>query len=104
MFSGIPASCGGIVVALRDPAHSVHVNSELYELGGDATYGFKRFSLSLGALTLPQPAAELDMSEKQVGREFANWISMTGGSATNGNGGALANLTGWTSAPILAHR
>jgi hypothetical protein len=104
VFSGIPASCGGIVVALRDPAHSVHVNSELYELGGDATYGFKRFSLSLGALTLPQPAAELDMSEKQVGREFANWISMTGGSATNGNGGALANLTGWTSAPILAHR
>jgi hypothetical protein len=104
VFSGIPASCGGIVVALRDPAHSVHVNSELYELGGDATYGFKRFSLSLGALTLPQPAAELDMSEKQVGREFANWISMTGGSATNGNGGALASLTGWTSAPILAYR
>jgi hypothetical protein len=29
---------------------------------------------------------------------------MTGGSATNGNGGALANLTGWTSAPILAYR
>ena len=104
VFSGIPASCGGIVVALRDPAHSVHVNSELYELGGDPSYGFRRFSLSLGALTLPQPAAELDMSEKQVGRAFADWLSMTGGSATNGNGGALANLTGWTSAPILAYR
>eukprot|EP01046_Picozoa_sp_COSAG06_P072165 COSAG06_NODE_20989_length_774_cov_0.964444_1_plen_41_part_10 len=41
------------MVALRDPAHSVHVNSELYELGGDPSYGFRRFSLSLGALTLP---------------------------------------------------
>ena len=49
-------------------------------------------------------AAELDMSEKQVGRAFADWLSLTGGSATNGNGGALANLTGWTSAPILGYR
>ena len=35
------------------------------------------------------------MSEKQVGRAFAGWLSLTGGSATNGNGGALANLTGY---------
>ena len=93
-----------VVVALRDPAHSTFVNSELYETGGDPNYGFKRFSLQLGALTLPQPATELDMSEKQVGRAFADWLSITGGGPTNGNGGALANLTGWTSAPILGYR
>eukprot|EP01043_Picozoa_sp_COSAG02_P044690 COSAG02_NODE_4016_length_5901_cov_42.404688_5_plen_558_part_00 len=104
VFSGIPASIGMVAVALRDPASSTFVNSELYKLGGDANYGFSRFSLALGALTLPQPAAELDMSEKQVGRAFADWLSLTGGSATNGNGGALANLTGWTSAPILGYR
>jgi hypothetical protein len=104
VFSGIPASCAMVAVALRDPAHSTFVNSELYETGGDPNYGFKRFSLQLGALTLPQPAAELDMSEKQVGRAFADWLSITGGGPTNGNGGALANLTGWTSAPILGYR
>ena len=38
VFSGIPASIGGLVVALRDPASSVHVNSELYALGGDPDY------------------------------------------------------------------
>jgi hypothetical protein len=43
------------------------------------------------------------MSEKQVGRAFADWLSLTGGGATNGNGKALANLTGWTSAPILGY-
>ena len=104
VFSGIPASIGMVAVALRDPASSTFVNSELYKIGGDPNYGFSRFSLQLGALQLPQPAAELDMSEKQVGRAFADWLSLTGGGATNGNGGALANLTGWTSAPILGYR
>ena len=30
VFSGIPASIGGLVVGLRDPSHSIHVNSEAY--------------------------------------------------------------------------
>ena len=104
VFSGIPASVGLVLVALRDPHRSVHNNSELYSLGGDPEYGFKRFSLQLGALTLPQPAAELNMSEIQAGRAFADWLSATGGSATNGNGGAVGNLSEWTKAPILAYR
>ena len=71
----------------------MHNNSELYETGGDANYGFKRFSLQLGALTLPQPAAELDMAEIQAGRTFADYISAIGGDASSGNGGALASLS-----------
>ena len=77
----------------------LHNNSELYEIGGDPEYGFKRFSLQLGALTLPQPAAELDMSEIQAGRAFADYISAIGGDASSGNGGALASLSSWTKAP-----
>ena len=44
------------------------------------------------------------MSEIQCGRAFADWLSATGGSATNGNGGAMASLSEWTKAPILAYR
>ena len=29
---------------------------------------------------------KIDTSKKRVGRAFADWLSMTGGSATNGNG------------------
>ena len=104
VFSGIPASIGLVLVGLRDPTHSVHNNSELYETGGDAKYGWKRFSLQLGALTLPQPAAELDMAEIQAGRAFADYISAIGGDASSGNGGALASLSSWTKAPLLAYR
>ena len=104
VFSGIPASCGAVVIGLRDPAHSVHVNSEAYQIGGDPTYGLARFSLQLGALQLPQPAAELNMAEIQVGRAFADWLSMTGGSATNGNGGAFASMSEWAAQPLLAYR
>ena len=104
VFSGIPASIGGLVVGLRDPAHSIHVNSEAYQMGGDPTYGFARFSAQLGALQLPQPAAELNMSEIQVGRAFADWLSMTGGSATSGNGGAFANMSDWARQPLLGYR
>jgi hypothetical protein len=47
VFSGIPASIGMVAVALRDPASSTFVNSELYKIGGDPNYGFSRFSLQL---------------------------------------------------------
>jgi hypothetical protein len=104
VFSGIPASIGGLVVGLRDPAHSIHVNSEAYQIGGDPEFGFARFSAQLGALQLPQPAAETDMSEIQVARQFADWLSMTGGSATNGNGGAFANMSEWARQPLLGYR
>eukprot|EP01045_Picozoa_sp_COSAG04_P033646 COSAG04_NODE_7046_length_1203_cov_1.332428_1_plen_222_part_10 len=51
-----------------------------------------------------QPAAELDMSEIQAGRAFADYISAIGGDASSGNGGALASLSSWTKAPLLAYR
>ena len=92
------------MIGLRDPAHSIHVNSEAYEMGGDPKFGFSRFSAQLGALQLPQPAAETNMSEIQVARQFADWLSMTGGSATNGNGGAFANMSEWARQPLLGYR
>ena len=44
------------------------------------------------------------MSEIQVARQFADWLSMTGGSATNGNGGAFANMSEWARQPLLGYR
>ena len=58
VFSGIPASIGMVAVALRDPASSAFVNSELYKIGGDPNYGFSRFSLQLGALQLDAMTSE----------------------------------------------
>jgi hypothetical protein len=37
-------------------------------------------------------------------RAFADWLSMTGGSATNGNGGAFASMSEWATQPLLAYR
>ena len=44
------------------------------------------------------------MSEIQAGRAFADYISAIGGDASSGNGGALASLSSWTKAPLLAYR
>eukprot|EP01045_Picozoa_sp_COSAG04_P008326 COSAG04_NODE_458_length_14025_cov_349.233735_4_plen_280_part_00 len=42
VFSGIPASIGLVLVGLRDPTHSVHNNSELYEIGAVFRVVFRR--------------------------------------------------------------
>ena len=93
-----------MVVGLRSSAKGIiNQNRELYELGGGAK-GFKTFSFALGALQLPQPAYQLDMSNKQVGRAFADWLSFTGGSYSNGVGGEGSSLTSWTKSPLIAVR
>ena len=103
-FTSIPASIGLLAVALRSSTNSIGQNSELYELGGASGKGFKTFSMSLGALQLPQPAMQASMVNKQVGRAFADWLSVIGGSAMNGVGGEGASLTSWTKSPIIATR
>ena len=84
-FSSIPASIGACVVALRDSTAGINQNRELYSVGGGSS-GFKSFSFQLGALQLPQPAYKLDIESRQFGRLFADWLSFTGGSASNGVG------------------
>ena len=61
--------------------------------------------LSLGGqLLLPQPAYQMDMQKKQVGRAFADWLDFIGGNMANGVGGEGASLTSWTKSPLLAIR
>eukprot|EP01046_Picozoa_sp_COSAG06_P093709 COSAG06_NODE_39887_length_407_cov_2.146104_1_plen_63_part_01 len=60
---------GGLVVGLRDPAHSIHVNSEAYTIGGDPTYGFARFSAQLGALQLPRDGGRGRCARRKVDGE-----------------------------------
>ena len=101
-FSGIPPSVGAIIVGLRSTAHTVNTNRELYSLGGAADKGIKSLSLSLGSLQLPQPAYVLDFGERQIGRLFADWLSFTGGSPSNGVGGD--SLTEFCKSPLAAFR
>ena len=57
-----------------------------------------------GQLLLPQPAYQMDMQKKQVGRAFADWLDFIGGNMANGVGGEGASLTSWTKSPLLAIR
>ena len=103
-ITGLPASLGAAIVGLRSTSHAIGQNRELYELGGGPK-GFKTFSFALGgSLLLPQPAYNMDMQNKQVGRAFADWLSFIGGSAMNGVGGEGASITSWTKSPLLAIR
>ena len=103
-FTGLPASMGAAVIGLRSSSNTIGTNRELYSLGGGSK-GFKTFSFSLGGqLILPQPAYQMDMQNKQVGRAFADWIDFIGGSYANGIGGEGASLTSWTKSPLLAVR
>jgi hypothetical protein len=102
-FTSIPPSIGAIVVGLRSSARTIGQNRELYELGGGPK-GFSQFSCALGALQLPQPAYQLNMEGKAVGRSFADWLSFIGGTYANGVGGEGASLTSWTKSPLIAVR
>eukprot|EP01048_Picozoa_sp_COSAG05_P004531 COSAG05_NODE_248_length_12946_cov_85.003737_6_plen_509_part_00 len=105
-FTSIPASVGAIVIGLRDATHAIAINRELYERGaagtaGD-TQGIKTLSLALGSLQLPIPAYQLNFSKHQFGRLFADWLSFTGGSASNGVGGD--SMTEFAKSPLAAFR
>ena len=102
-FTSIPPSIGAIVVGLRSSARTIGQNRELYELGGGPK-GFSTFSCALGALQLPQPAYQLNMEGKAVGRAMADWLSFIGGTYANGVGGEGASLTSWTKSPLIAVR
>ena len=53
-------------------------------------------------MQLPQPAYVLDFGERQIGRLFADWLSFTGGSPSNGVGGD--SLTEFCKSPLAAFR
>ena len=105
-FTSIPASVGAIVIGLRDATHGVSINRELYERGATGTagqtQGIKNLSLALGSLQLPIPAYQLNFSKHQFGRLFADWLSFTGGSASNGVGGD--SMTEFAKSPLAAFR
>ena len=106
-FTSIPASVGAIVIGLRNSDHDIGINRELYERGaGGATHGaeqgIKTLSLSLGSLQLPIPAYQLSFSKHQFGRLFADWLSFTGGSASNGVGGD--SMSEFAKSPLAAFR
>ena len=61
---------------------------------------FKTLSLALGSLQLPIPAYQLNFSKHQFGRLFADWLSFTGGSASNGVGGD--SMTEFAKSPLAA--
>ena len=96
-FSGIPPSVGAIVVALRSNAHGLDKNRELYQKGTLIT----KASLSLGALQLPTPEYDISFPDRRFGRVFADWISFTGGSVSNGLGDSLSEFA---KSPLLAWR
>ena len=105
-FTSIPASVGAIVIGLRNSNHGIGINRELYERGAGgplgAKQGIKTLSLSLGSLQLPIPAYQLSFSKHQFGRLFADWLSFTGGSASNGVGGD--SMTEFAKSPLAAFR
>ena len=95
---GIPPSVSAIVMALRSTKHGMHSNRELYQKGTLIT----KASLSIGQLTLPQPQYDLNFPDRRVGRLMQDFISFTGGSASNGVG--ADNITEFCKSPLLAFR
>eukprot|EP01047_Picozoa_sp_COSAG01_P025880 COSAG01_NODE_1650_length_9626_cov_46.037367_2_plen_527_part_00 len=101
-FSSIPASLSALVVGLRTSTHGINQNRELYSLGGSDTTGIKTLSVQVGSLILPRPSTPLDMSNHQIGRLFADWLSFTGGSYSSGVGGD--SLTEFVTSPLVPFR
>eukprot|EP01047_Picozoa_sp_COSAG01_P036263 COSAG01_NODE_2825_length_7004_cov_6.813034_9_plen_520_part_00 len=101
-FSSIPASLSALVVGLRTSTHGINQNRELYALGGSDTTGIKTLSVQVGSLILPRPSTPLDMSNHQIGRLFADWLSFTGGSYSSGVGGD--SLTEFVTSPLIPFR
>ena len=99
-FTSIPVSVGAIVIGLRESTHGIDKNRELYERAAGASE-VKTLSLSLGSLQLPIPAYQINFSDHQFGRLFADWLSFTGGSASNGVGGD--SMTEFAKNPLIAH-
>ena len=100
-FTSIPASVGAIVIGLRESTHGIDKNRELYERAAGAS-GVKTLSLSLGSLQLPIPAYQINFSDHQFGRLFADLLFFTGGSASNGVGGD--SMTEFAKSPLVAFR
>lgn len=99
-FTSIPASVGMVVLGLRNSAHTVATNRELYSLGKR----IRTATFSLGNLQLPQPGYQMEIENLQMGRLFADWLSVTGGSASNGVGGEGSSLTSFSESPLIAIR
>ena len=110
-FTSIPASVGAVIIGMRESTHGLQKNRELYPLaaggitGTDAekqNKGIKSLSVSLGSLQLPIPAYQINFPKHQFGRLFADWLSFTGGSASNGVG--MDSLTEFAKSPLIAFR
>ena len=99
-FTSIPSSVGMVVLGLRNSAHTVGNNRELYSLGKR----IRTATFSLGNLQLPQPGYQMQIENLQMGRLFADWLSVTGGSASNGVGGEGSSLTSFADSPLIAIR
>ena len=99
-FTSIPSSVGMVVLGLRSSAKTVGTNRELYSLGNR----IRTATFSLGNLQLPQPGYQMQIENLQMGRLFADWLSVTGGSASNGVGGEGSSLTSFADSPLIAIR
>jgi len=97
-FTSIPASIGALVLGVRRMAHGIDKNRELYAQGTN----IKTLSMSLGSLQLPIPAYQINIAQHEYGRLFADWLSFTGGSASNGVG--ADSLTEFATSPLFAFR
>ncbi len=97
-FTSIPASIGALVLGVRRMAHGIDKNRELYAQGTN----IKTLSMSLGSLQLPIPAYQINIAKHEYGRLFADWLSFTGGSASNGVG--ADSLTEFATSPLFAFR
>ncbi len=110
-FTSIPASVGAVIIGMRDSQHALQNNREFYPLAAGGITGtaaekqekgIKSLSVSLGSLQLPIPAYQINFPKHQFGRLFADWLSFTGGSASNGVG--MDSLTEFAKSPLMAFR
>jgi len=103
VFSGIPPSVTGVVVAMRSQTHGFTDNRELYLAGGSTSdHSFKSFQLQMGSLTVPQPAYDLSFPNRRAQRAFADYISFVGGDHRDGTG--AMSYSEWCEAPLLCFR
>eukprot|EP01043_Picozoa_sp_COSAG02_P033311 COSAG02_NODE_2266_length_9286_cov_2.788723_11_plen_545_part_00 len=103
VYSGIPPSITGLVVAMRSQTHSFTDNRELYKAGGSTSdHSFKSFQVQMGSLTVPTPAYDLNFPERKAQRAYEDFISFVGGDHRDGAG--AMSYSEWCEAPLLCFR
>jgi hypothetical protein len=102
-FAGLPPSVNAIVLGVRDNAHTIGTNKELYLVGGSKSSAkYRTAQLSIGQLSLPTPAYQVEPEKLQVGRMHSDFLSFVGADHVDGAGGF--SLREYAESVLLAFR